>query len=164
MQISTVWFDRQAVNRSSPEQLSSVDAMAAELLTVIKEEAAAGTPVEKIIVGGFSMGGAMALHLAIRHVPNLAGVFALSSFINDDSVLLQSKPVKAPPLFQWHGTRDPMVPMSWGMQSYAALQDLGIKGEFHIGQNALHELKRDCLLKLKDWINTKLPDVKQPKI
>lgn len=132
--------------------------MAHELLTVIKEEEAAGTPVERMVVGGFSMGGAMALQLALRHIPHVAGVFALSSFINDGSVIFGTNLEKSPPLFQWHGAWDTMVPMAWGMQSFAALKDLGVRGEFHIGQNALHELKRDCLIKLKDWIQTRLPD------
>ena len=39
-----------------------------------------------LLEGGFSMGGAMALHLACRYHPEVAGVFALSSFLNKDSV------------------------------------------------------------------------------
>jgi len=138
--------------------------MAEEIMTLIKEEEANGTPLNKMIIGGFSMGGAMALHLALRYVPSVAGVFALSSFMNDDSVITQLKLNQAPPLFQWHGSRDNMVPMSWGMQTFSTLQDLGMRGEFHIGQNALHELKRDGLVKLKSWIEMRLPNVKQPKI
>lgn len=42
-----------------------------------------------LIKGGFSMGGAMALHLACRYHPDVAGVFALSSFLNKDSVTYQ---------------------------------------------------------------------------
>lgn len=39
----------------------------------------------ELVLGGFSMGGAMAMHLAFRFVPEVAGVFALSSFLNDNS-------------------------------------------------------------------------------
>lgn len=45
--------------------------------------------------GGFSMGGAMALHLACRYHPDVAGVFALSSFLNKDSVVYQVQYVSA---------------------------------------------------------------------
>lgn len=52
-----------------------------------KDEANTGVPREKVIVGGFQMGGAMALHLGYKFNTNIAGVFALSSFLPPDSLL-----------------------------------------------------------------------------
>ncbi|CAG02781.1 unnamed protein product, partial [Tetraodon nigroviridis] len=87
--LSNVWFDRYKISRDCPEHLESIDTMCSTLGALIQDEVNAGIPAHRIIVGGFSMGGAMALHLAGRYHPELAGVFALSSFLNKDSVAFQ---------------------------------------------------------------------------
>lgn len=135
--------------------------MAKELSTLIETEVSSGIPLNKIILGGFSMGGAMSFHLGYRYFQQLAGIFAISAFINDESVIfehLKKQSENTPVLFQWHGARDDLVPLEWGQETFNTLQNLGIKGEFHIGKNALHELKRECLIKLHSWIKDKVPE------
>lgn len=135
--------------------------MAKELNSLIQTEVNNGISLNRTVIGGFSMGGAMSLHLGFRFLPQIAGVFALSSFINDGSILfehLQKQNETMPPLFQWHGTRDDLVPLEWGRETFDSLEKLGIKGEFHTGKNALHELKRECLIKLHSWIKDRIPE------
>ncbi|KAK6291121.1 hypothetical protein J4Q44_G00384730 [Coregonus suidteri] len=95
--LSNVWFDRYKISRDCLEHLESIDAMANSLGAVIQEEVRAGVPKHRMIIGGFSMGGAMALHLACRYHPDVAGVFALSSFLNKDSVVYQAVEERAVP-------------------------------------------------------------------
>jgi len=85
--LSQVWFDRHKISPDCPEHLESIDTMRSLLGAVIQEEVRAGVPKHRMIIGGFSMGGAMALHLACRDHPEVAGVFALSSFLNKGSVV-----------------------------------------------------------------------------
>ncbi|MGH0125047.1 UNVERIFIED_CONTAM: hypothetical protein FKN15_043956 [Acipenser sinensis] len=86
---SNVWFDRYKISNDCPEHLESIDSMCKVLGDLVDVEVKAGVSKNRILIGGFSMGGAMALHLAFRFHPQVAGVFALSSFLNKDSIVYQ---------------------------------------------------------------------------
>lgn len=107
------------------------------------------------------MGGALALHSGYRFFPRAAGVFTLSSFLNDTSAvydfLKSNDDTQKPPLFMCHGNRDSLVDLSWGQNTFQELKKLGVDGEFHVIHNAMHELKKTEILKLIDWINKTLP-------
>jgi phospholipase/carboxylesterase len=78
--------------------------------SILKREIGQGIPADRIIVGGFSMGGALALHTAFHLNLDLAGVFACSSFINHGSIVYDSlkdrkMDQKLPELLMFHGDR-----------------------------------------------------------
>ncbi|XP_008587113.1 PREDICTED: lysophospholipase-like protein 1, partial [Galeopterus variegatus] len=111
-------------------------------------------------LGGFSMGGCMAIHLAYRNHQDVAGVFALSSFLNKASAVyqaLQKSDGVLPELFQCHGTTDELVLHSWGEETNSMLKSLGVSTKFHSFPNVYHELSKTELEQLKTWILTKLP-------
>ncbi|TRY53733.1 hypothetical protein DNTS_017019 [Danionella cerebrum] len=87
---SNVWFDRLKISPDCPEHLESINSMCDQLSDIIQEEVRAGIPKKRMVIGGFSMGGAMALHLVYRHHQDIAGTFALSSFLNKDSVVYKA--------------------------------------------------------------------------
>ncbi|XP_009705208.1 PREDICTED: lysophospholipase-like protein 1 [Cariama cristata] len=112
------------------------------------------------VLGGFSMGGGMAMHLAYRFHQDLAGVFALSSFLNKDSAVYQAlkrNESVLPELFQCHGTADELVLYSWGEETNQMLKSLGVSTSLHTFPNLNHELSRTEIEKLKTWIVKKLP-------
>ncbi|XP_010867126.1 lysophospholipase-like protein 1 isoform X1 [Esox lucius] len=161
--LSNVWFDRYKISQDCPENLESIDIMAASIGKVIEEEIRAGVPKNRIIIGGFSMGGAMALHLACRYQPDVAGVFALSSFLNKDSAVYPAVEKRAaagsplPELFQCHGTRDELVSHMWGEGTVALLKKAGMTASFHSFSGLQHQLSRPEMELLHSWILTKLP-------
>ncbi|XP_071401880.1 lysophospholipase-like protein 1 isoform X1 [Centroberyx affinis] len=161
--LSTVWFDRHKISRDCPEHLESIDAMCSTLGSIIQDELNAGVPKHRMIIGGFSMGGAMALHLACRYHPDIAGVFALSSFLNKDSVAFQAveERVRAgnslPDLFQCHGTSDDLVLHQWGEDTAALLRKAGMGATFHSLPGLHHQLSQPEMELLRTWILTKLP-------
>lgn len=166
---SHVWFDRSDITPDVPEHIETVEAMGIEVTKLIQQEVKGGIPLDRIIVGGFSMGGALALHTAYRFSPGLAGVFALSSFLNEDSAVFRALAApgddnrsakEPPPLFMCHGDRDTLVPMVWGKDTYDRLAQFGIQGTFHPIKNTLHELKKQEILDLLAWIKKILPDEK----
>lgn len=116
-------------------------------------------------LGGFSMGGTLALHSAFHTNHELAGVFALSSFLNDDSIVFktllarqnQQNPSDLPKLLYFHGERDTLVPISWGKETFEELLSLGVSGEFKPLKNTFHELKATEILEIQDWIFKLLP-------
>ncbi|XP_055495699.1 lysophospholipase-like protein 1 [Leucoraja erinacea] len=162
--LSNTWFDRYKISFNSPEHLESMDSMSSVLGGLIDEEVRAGIAKDRIILGGFSMGGAMAMHLAYRFHPQVAGVFALSSFLNKNSVVyqvIQNAKLPMPELFQSHGDNDQLVLYEWGKETCETLHSLGVKTTFNTFPNLQHELCKPELEQLKSWILHKLPDNEQ---
>ncbi|KAL6081019.1 hypothetical protein STEG23_027852 [Scotinomys teguina] len=157
---SNVWFDRFKISNDCPEHLESVDGMCQVLTELIDAEVKNGIQKSRILIGGFSMGGCMAIHLAYRKHQDVAGVFALSSFLNKESTVykdLQRSDCQLPELFQCHGTADELVLHSWGKETNSRLKSLGVSTVFHSLPNLYHEINRTELEMLKSWILTKLP-------
>ncbi|XP_062278926.1 lysophospholipase-like protein 1 [Scomber scombrus] len=161
--LSTVWFDRHKISRDCPEHLESIDAMCSTLGSIIQDEVNAGIPKHRIIIGGFSMGGAMALHLGCRYHPDVAGVFALSSFLNKDSAAFKAPEEhlrsghSLPELFQCHGTNDDLVLHQWGEDTSVLLRKTGMTTTFHSFSGLYHQLSQPEMELLKSWILSKLP-------
>ncbi|XP_047494356.1 lysophospholipase-like protein 1 [Penaeus chinensis] len=158
-----VWFDRQAVDISAQEDVSSIKLMAEELNKLIDKEISLGIDVKRIVIGGFSMGSSMALQMGYCFRPDVAGIIALSSFLNQTSnvyKVLETEPEgERPPLFMCHGDSDKVVPFAWGERTFAQLQQRGVKGEFHSFPGLNHSLcKREVEL-MKKWLVDLLPDV-----
>ncbi|XP_035433031.1 lysophospholipase-like protein 1 [Spodoptera frugiperda] len=162
-QMSKVWFDRACISPNVPEKLESITQIEAEVKNLIKKENDAGIPSNRIIIGGFSMGGALALHTAYRWDRNLAATFAFSSFLNDNSVVYdevkQVKGTKLPPLLQIHGDNDDLVDLSWAKETFNLLKEHGVQGEFHIMERLGHSLNKRGVRLIKDWIEKNLPEI-----
>lgn len=152
-----MWFNRYDITPDVPEHLETLEDIKYDIKALISEEVDSGIPLNRIIIGGFSMGGALALHTAYRFTPGLGGVFALSSFLNNESEVYKNIQGVETPLFMCHGDRDEMVPQEWGEETFNNLTKLGVKGEFIPLQDTLHELKKNELEKLLEWIKTVIP-------
>lgn len=159
------WIDRLATDITAPELPDSIDAAVDSLTKLIDAQVADGIPLDRILIGGFSMGGSLALHVCYRSRPGLAGVFALSSFLNHGSIVysaldsLDRKDESFPPLFQSHGTSDTLVLHGWGRETSAQLSRRGVKAEFHSIPDSDHELHPAALQPLHAWIAKRLPPV-----
>ncbi|XP_037828557.1 lysophospholipase-like protein 1 [Lucilia sericata] len=162
-QMSNVWFDRQTISIEAPENRQSLEDIYEKVNEMINEEVSQGVPVNRIIVGGFSMGGALAMHAGYHLNNKLGGVFACSSFLNRNSIVYESLKNSSkdnnvlPELKMFHGGRDTLVPIEWGKESFDNLSKLEVKGTFTPLKNTLHELKKQELLDLQEWILQKLP-------
>ena len=107
---SNVWFDRNSIAidaLESRKSLASIYETVNEMLT--REIDGLGIPAHRVVVGGFSMGGCLALHTAYHLNSSVGGVFALSSFLNNKSIVYESlertKSTALPPLRMFHGER-----------------------------------------------------------
>ncbi|RXN11684.1 lysophospholipase 1 [Labeo rohita] len=106
------------------------------------------------------MGGAMALHLVYRYHQDVAGIFALSSFLNKDSVVYQAvenaSQQPLPELLQCHGKVDELVFHSWAEETYSLLKKAGLSTSFHSFPDLNHQLCRQELELLRSWILKKV--------
>ena len=90
-------------------------------------QAAAGVPRDRIVLAGFSQGGAMTLHTGLRQKERLAGLLALSTYVPlPEAFAVEANPARADtPILMCHGTHDPMLPHSLGTWSRDLLRQAG---------------------------------------
>ena len=134
--VMRAWYDvspsdlmgtsRRADERGVRESQAQIEAL-------IDREAARGIAAERVILAGFSQGGAIALHTGLRHAQTLAGIMALSTYLPlTDSFPREASPAnRATRIFMAHGTFDPVVPYAMGAGSMTFLTGLGYRMEWH---------------------------------
>ncbi|KAM8717030.1 hypothetical protein ACLKA7_003838 [Drosophila subpalustris] len=158
---STVWFDRKNVDIAADEDRESMSKSYDIARRLVQKQMNDGIPEHRIIVGGFSMGGALALHTGYHLNTNLAGVFAHSAFLNRKSVvyksLQQETNANLPELCMFHGNDDNVVEFAWGKETFNNLTELGVSGSFTELPNTVHELQKSSLIDIEQWILQKLP-------
>lgn len=125
------WYDIQQLG-GGPEDEAGIRASQGLLENLIANEKKKGIPGSKIVLAGFSQGGAIALHTALRHGERLAGVLALSTYLPLFLKLEQerARANNALPIFMAHGSYDPMIPMERAADSRNALLALGYAVEW----------------------------------
>lgn len=127
------WYDIYAANLADRADIAGVRASQAQLETLIAREVARGVPARRIVLAGFSQGGAVVLYAGPRHAERLAGIVALSTYlIRPGDLAADANPANRDvPIFMAHGTQDPMVRLDWGQASKEALVEAGYKVEWH---------------------------------
>lgn len=94
---------------------------------LIAHQNALGIPCHKIVLAGFSQGGAMAYSCGLTHPSALAGIIALSAYLPAPALLTDETlaPNQRTPIFAGHGTDDDVVPRPLGRQAYEYLEKKG---------------------------------------
>lgn len=100
---------------------------------LIERERTRGVEARRIVLAGFSQGGAIALQTALRHRERLAGVLALSTYLPlAETLASEAAQANADlPIFMAHGSQDQVIPLSMAKDSEAKLKAAGYRIEFH---------------------------------
>jgi phospholipase/carboxylesterase len=127
------WYDIRDGDLSKRHDEAGVRRSAEELVKLVRRENERGVPCERIVVAGFSQGGAIAVHMALRHSEPLGGLVLLSTYLAAEERLAEERHAAnaALPIFQAHGTRDPMVVPERGRAARSRLVELGYEVEWH---------------------------------
>jgi len=127
------WYDIAAANLAERADVAGVRASQRQLEALIARERGRGIAARRIVVAGFSQGGAIALYTGLRHAERLAAIVALSSYLvrADDLAAEASAANRDVPIFMAHGTADPVVRPEWGEASRQALVAAGYTVEWH---------------------------------
>jgi phospholipase/carboxylesterase len=127
------WYDIIGIDRRSAEDFNGIQASADAVTALIRAENARGIASSRILLAGFSQGGAMALHLATRYPEKLAAVIALSCYLPlaRQFATERSSANLTTPFFVAHGSQDPVVPFSMGDESRRVLEGTGYRVEWH---------------------------------
>jgi phospholipase/carboxylesterase len=147
------WYDIRALAGVRREDEAGVRQSARQIESLIARERQRGIPAERLVLAGFSQGGAMALHTGLRHAERLAGVMALSCYLPLASTLeAEAAPAnRAVPIFWAHGVHDPMIPLALAEQSREQLAALGYAIEWH--QYAMpHSVSAEEIAEIARWL------------
>jgi phospholipase/carboxylesterase len=127
------WYDIATADLNNRADLAGVMHSRAQVEALIAREVTLGVAHARIVLGGFSQGGAIALYTGLRHAERLAGIAALSAYlIGVDALATEASSANRDvPIFMAHGTADPMVRFAWGEASWRALANAGYNVERH---------------------------------
>ncbi len=128
------WYDIRQANLNDRADIDGVRRSQAHVEALVAREAARGVAARRVVLAGFSQGGAVALYAGVRHAERLAGVIGLSTYlIGAGQVVEAAAPANRDvPVFMAHGRYDPVVQLAWAEQSRDALRAGGWNVEWHV--------------------------------
>jgi phospholipase/carboxylesterase len=150
------WYDIVSMDFRSRADSAGVEASIVELELLIEREIARGIPAERILLAGFSQGGAVILSALLRRTRPLAGLIALSTYLPDPAKAAAARVADAisVPVFMAHGTQDPVIPLAIAEHTAQTLGALGLPVEWHTYTMA-HQVCAEELHALGEWLEAR---------
>ena len=148
------WYDIFTLDASPDadrEDMEGVELASRNLAGLVDVETNENVPRERIIIGGFSQGGAVAIHTLLKADKPLGGCVALSTYIPGRSPSVEGLNITTPTL-QCHGESDEVVPFDRGVLTNNILKKAIGDIKFHAFPNMGHEATLEELDLLKDFI------------
>lgn len=150
------WYDIVDFDLANRADEAGVLESVAQIDALIEREATRGIPASRVILAGFSQGGAVALATGLRRRVPLAGLVALSTYLpaarNAGAALVDG--AARQPVFMAHGTQDPVVPLGAGEQSAEWLRQAGFDIAWH--QYPMpHSVCAEEIAALGDWFDAR---------
>jgi phospholipase/carboxylesterase len=127
------WYDIMGLDGTATEDAAGFRRTEGELRQLIDKEAARGIAANRVVLAGFSQGGAVSLYTALRYPQRVAGIVALSCYLPLAGTLSSERtPANdGAQIFMAHGLADAMLPLAMGVQSRNTLKALGFAVEWH---------------------------------
>ncbi|CAH1748968.1 Carboxylesterase 2 [Thauera humireducens] len=162
--VMRAWYDIVSLAPGSreidePSLLESRDSVR----QLIAREAARGVPSERIVLAGFSQGGAVAYLAGLTHPAPLAGIIALSTYIPSPALLLAefTAPNGRIPVFAAHGTDDDVVSLELGEQALEVVRGIGVAPEWRTYAMP-HSVCLDEIADIGTWLARIITEACQP--
>jgi phospholipase/carboxylesterase len=151
------WYDIAGTQIAQRQDEAGIRASIAQLEELIAREAERGVPGENLILAGFSQGGAIVLAGGVRHAARLGGIVALSTYLPlaEKTATEANEANHSTPIFQAHGSADPIVPQALGAMSRDHLQGLGHAVAWHSYPMA-HQVCMEEIADLRHWLGARL--------
>ena len=147
------WYDVLTMDLPHREDPDGVYDSERAITALIEREKQRGVPAERMVLAGFSQGGAMALHIGLRYPNQLAGILALSCYIPLADRLSTERHLanQHTPLLVAHGDYDAVIPMRYGQLSIEKLENLGYQPEWR-DYSMGHEVCWQEIRDIADWL------------
>jgi len=156
------WFDIRSLSVDAAEDVDGIKTAAKNVHTWLDEEVKAGIPSNRIMIGGFSQGGALAFYSTFMYTRPLAGVIGLSCWLPIASEIppKDNQANNQIPMLQCHGDADPLVIPAIGAMSSALLQKINpANHKFKMYSGMGHSSCDEEMNDVKLFIERNLPPV-----
>ena len=160
--VMPAWYDILSLDHTNPnrERAEDIEDAAELVVALIEREEARGVPADRIVVAGFSQGGAMALHVASRYPRRLAGILALSTYLVlpdrlEDEASVENRNT---PLLSCHGSLDDVVPIERGRRAFEAMRRLRAGRDAEWQEYPMHhEVRPRQIVAIGEWLKKSIP-------
>jgi phospholipase/carboxylesterase len=152
------WYDVYGMDFTAQQDAQGIHDSEQILCNYVAQEIEHGIDAKRIILAGFSQGGAIALQTGLRYPLTLAGIMALSTYLPlADTVENEIHAAnRQTPIFIAHGQFDQVIPFSLGERSRTELEKLGYNVEWH-SYNMQHNVSAEEIIDLSHWLSARLP-------
>ncbi|KAK4117526.1 acyl-protein thioesterase-1-like protein [Canariomyces notabilis] len=160
------WYDIHTID-GTPESLrkhedeAGILASQAYFHDLIQKEIDSGIPADRIVIGGFSQGGAMSIFSGLTAKVKLAGIVALSSYLVLSAKFADFVPKpdvnRQTPVFMAHGDSDQVVNIALGKTSFDLLKGMGYNAEFKVYKGMEHSASLEELDDVEAFLRERLP-------
>ncbi len=153
------WYDIRGMSMSRDQDLEGIRRSALQIEALISAELGKGIPANKILLAGFSQGGALALYVALRYPQQLAGICALSTYqlMADQLEAERSAANRNIPVFMAHGKQDPVIPITAGESGARQLEALNYPVTWQ-AYNMQHNVCMEEIQAVSAWIEELIQD------
>ena len=158
--IMPAWYDILGADIATRQDVQGIRASQNHIENLIAREKQRGIAANRILLAGFSQGGAIALHTGLRHKEQLAGILALSTYLPlyDELEKERSPANNATPIFMAHGRFDDIIPLRTAIDSKNGLERAGYRVEWH--EYAMpHAVCNEEIADIRNFILRTLPSL-----
>jgi len=151
------WYDIVGMDFATRAEAAGIEESVAQVEALAAREAARGVPASRLLLAGFSQGGAIALAAGLRRSEPLAGIVALSTYLpgGQAAAARRHPDAVAQPVFFAHGEGDTVIPVQHGLASAQALEQAGFEVAWHRYPMA-HQVCAQEIADLGDWLERRL--------
>ena len=151
--IMRAWYDIRGLDVGSDPDVKAINESRTMVTDLVDRERDRGMASGRVVLAGFSQGGVIAQHVALRYPERLAGLVALSTYLPDVASLeREASPANRDlPIFQAHGLDDPVIPLALAEEGRKSLEGLGhaVTWKTYPMQHAVHP---DEIADLSAWL------------
>ncbi len=152
--VMRAWYDIKSDQIASDPDEVNIRSSAELVNLLVEEQIVSGIASNRIILAGFSQGGAIVLQAGLRQTHSLAGIMALSTYLPLPEKLAVEKTTinQNVPIFLAHGAIDQVIPVDLAYATRGQLEKSGYKPEWHEYEHMPHSVSLDEINHLSAWL------------
>ncbi|PIE43685.1 MAG: carboxylesterase [Gammaproteobacteria bacterium] len=149
------WYDIRAIDFE--RQIDDIQLLqsAEKIQSLIKRERERGIECDRIIVVGFSQGGAVGYHAALTYPEKLGGFLGLSTYFATAKTIVPNPANQQIPIQIYHGLFDPVVPEALGRKGFETLRAMGYQADYFVYPME-HQVCMEQIAEISKWLQKQL--------